>query len=57
MFAERGFEIDHSTINRWVLSYTPVIENRLRQIRRPHCGSIRIDETYVKIPDKWRYLF
>ena len=42
LFAERGFDIDHSTINRWVLAYAPDIEKRLRQFRRPHCGSIRV---------------
>jgi hypothetical protein len=57
MFAERGFEVDHSTINRWVLSYAPMIEKRLRQFRKPHCGSVRIDETYVKIRGKWHYLY
>ena len=57
MFLERGFEVDHSTINRWVLAYAPQIEKRLRQFRRPHCGSIRVDETYVKIRGKWRYLY
>jgi transposase, IS6 family len=57
MFRERGFEVDHSTVNRWVLAYAPMIEKRLRQFRRPHCGSIRIDETYVKIRGKWRYLY
>ena len=57
IFRERGFEVDHSTINRWVLAYAPVIEKRLRQFRRPHCGSARIDETYVKIRGKWRYLY
>lgn len=57
IFRERGFEVDHSTINRWVLAYAPVIEKRLRQFRRPHCGSARIDETYVKTRDKWRYLY
>ena len=34
-----------------------MIEKRLRQFRRPHCGSFRIDETYVKIRGKWRYLY
>jgi transposase-like protein len=34
-----------------------MIEKRLRQFRRPHCGSVRIDETYVKIRVKWRYLY
>jgi transposase, IS6 family len=33
------------------------IEKRLRRFRRPHCGSVRIDETYVKIRSKWPYLY
>jgi transposase, IS6 family len=57
IFLERGFEVDHSTINRWVLAYAPLIEKRLRRFRRPHCGSVRIDETYVKIRGQWRYLY
>ena len=57
MFFERGFEVDHSTVNRWVLAYAPQIESRLRQFRHPHCGSIRVDETYVKIRGKSRYLY
>ena len=27
---ERGLEVDHSTLNRWVLAYAPLIEHRLR---------------------------
>ena len=38
MFAEGGFEVGHSTINRWVLRYAPMIEKRLRQFRRPRCA-------------------
>lgn len=57
LFLERGVEVDHSTLNRWVLAYAPLIEKRLRQFRRPHCGSIRIDETYVKVRGEWRYLY
>lgn len=34
-----------------------MIEKRLRQFRRPHCGSVWIDETYVRIRGKWRYLY
>lgn len=45
MFRERSFEADHGTVNRWVLAYAPMIEKRLQQFRRPHCGSVRIDET------------
>lgn len=57
MFLERGFEVDYSTINRWVLAYAPLIERRLRRFRKPHCGSVRIDETYVRIKGQWRYLY
>src|SRR3954447_6540282 len=45
LFQERGLEVDHSTLNRWVLAYAPLIEHRLRTFRKPHCGSIRVDET------------
>jgi transposase-like protein len=38
-------------------AYAPMIEKRLRQFRRPHCGSISVDETYVKIRGQWRYLY
>ena len=41
--------VDHATLNRWVLAYAPLIERRLRSFRKPHCGSIRIDEMYIKI--------
>jgi transposase-like protein len=57
LFRERGLEVDHSTLNRWVLAYAPLIERRLRCFRKPHCGSIRVDETYIKIRGQWRYLY
>ena len=57
LFLERGLAVDHSTVNRWVLNYAPRIERRLRSFRKPHCGSIRIDETYIKIRGQWRYLY
>src|SRR5215208_1017790 len=57
LFLERGLEVDHSTLNRWVLAYAPLIERRLRTFRQPHCGSIRVDETYVKVRGQWRYLY
>jgi IS6 family transposase len=57
LFRERGLEIDHSTLNRWVLAYAPLIERRLRTFRKPHCGSIRVDETYIKVRGQWRYLY
>ena len=43
LFLERGIEVDHSTLNRWVLDYAPLIERRLRVFRKLDCGSVRID--------------
>ena len=40
-----------------MLAYAPLIERRLRTFRKPPCGSIRIDETYVKVRGQWRYLY
>ena len=57
LFLERGLAVDHATVNRWVLAYAPRIERRLRSFRKPHCGSICIDETYIKIRGQWRYLY
>src|SRR4051794_19436151 len=51
LFRERGLDIDHSTLNRWVLAYAPLVERRLRTFRKPHCGSIRVDETSYEGPD------
>jgi transposase, IS6 family len=49
--------VDHSTLNHWVLACAPLLERRVRSFRKPHCGSIRIDETYIKIRGQWRYLY
>jgi transposase-like protein len=57
LLLERGLEVDHSTVNRWVLAYAPLIERRLRPFRQPHCGSVRVDETYIRIRGEWRYLY
>src|ERR1700712_569672 len=57
LFLERGLDVDHSTLNRWVLAYAPLIERRLRVFRKPHCGSVRIDKTYIRVRGQWRYLY
>ncbi len=58
MMAERGIEVDHSTIYRWVQRYAPEIEKRLRWIWKPcHGHSWRVDETYIKVKGKWVYLY
>ena len=53
MLLERGLEVDHSIVNRWVLADAPLVERRLRPFRKPHCGgSIHVDETYVPDPGR-----
>ena len=49
--------ISSQVVYRWVLAYAPLIEKRLRRFRKPHCGSVRVDETYVKIRGRWRCLY
>ena len=56
MLLERCLGVDRSTINRWVLAYALAIDRRLRRFRKPHCGSVRMDETYIEVRDQWRYL-
>src|ERR671917_494515 len=57
MMAERGIEIDHSTINRWVLKYAPELDKRIRPHLKPTNDSWRVDETYIKIKGVWKYLY
>jgi len=57
MMKERGIPVDHSTINRWVLKYTPEVEKNFRKYKKAVGTSWRLDETYVKIKGKWRYLY
>ena len=34
MMEERGFELDHSTVNRWVLKYVPLLEQAFHPRKR-----------------------
>ncbi|EGU40614.1 ISSod8, transposase, partial [Vibrio ichthyoenteri ATCC 700023] len=57
IFAERGSYVDHSTINRWVINFAPMIESKARQIKRQVSSSWRMDETYIKIKGEWWYYY
>src|SRR5262249_9071216 len=57
MMNERGLSVDHTTIYRWVQAYAPVLEKRIRPHLRLTNDSYRIDETYIKIKGKWKYLY
>ena len=54
---ERGLEVDHTTIWRWVQRYGPELEQRLRRQLKPTNQSWRVDETYVRVQGRWCYLY
>ncbi|MCC7528324.1 MAG: IS6 family transposase [Candidatus Melainabacteria bacterium] len=58
MMEERGVDVDHTTIYRWVQHYAPEMEKRLRwHWRHSFDSSWRVDETYVKVKGQWKYLY
>ena len=56
LLAERGVEVDHVTIYRWVQRFTPLLVEAARPCRRPVGNRWWIDETYVRIGGQWRYV-
>jgi transposase-like protein len=57
MMGERGIELAHTTILRWVQHYTPEFERRWKRFARSVGGSWRMDETYIKVRGAWVYLY
>jgi putative transposase len=57
MMQERGVEVDHSTLNRWVLKYVPLLDKQFRACKRLVGSSWRMDETYVRVKGAWKYLY
>ncbi len=57
LLTERGIEVDHVTIHRWVQRFTPLLIDAARPCRRSVGGRCFVDETYVKAPGKWRYVY
>jgi VCBS repeat-containing protein len=57
LMLERGVHIDHSTIQRWVVKYTEMLEEAFRKKKKSVGTSWRMDETYIKIKGKWCYLY
>jgi putative transposase len=57
MMEEHGVEVDHATLNRWVLKYVPLLKQEFR-VRKEAVGpSLRMDETYVRVRGSWKYLY
>ena len=57
LMQERGLQVDHSTIYRWVQHYAPELEKRCRPHLKATTDSWRVDETYIKIKGTWTYLY
>ena len=57
IMAERGVLVDHATLNRWVVRYSPLIAAEAKKRKQSVAGSWRMDETYIKVKGKWTYLY
>jgi transposase, IS6 family len=54
LFAERGIEVDHVTIYRWVQRFTPLLVEAARPYRHGVGDRWQVDETYLKVARRWR---
>ena len=54
---ERGLDMDHSTVFRWVQRYAPEINKRIRPHLKMSGTSYRVDETYIKVGKTCKYLY
>lgn len=54
---ERGFDVDHSTIHRWVVHYSPQLVQKFRSIKRKPGGRWRLEGSYIKVKGKWKYYY
>ncbi len=57
MMAERGISVDHATIHRWVVRYSPELLKRFTARKRMVTGKWHVDETYIKVRGRWTYLY
>jgi len=57
MMQERGLQLAHTTIMRWVHQYAPIINKKVRKYLKPTNDSWRMDETYLKIKGKTAYFY
>lgn len=57
MMAERGIDVDHSTLNRWVIFYAPKLEKAFQKKKRLPGNRWRLDETYIKVKGQWKYYY
>ena len=52
----RGVPVDHATVNRWVITHSPPLEEAFRRRQRPVRVRWRMDGTSLKIKGEWHDL-
>jgi transposase-like protein len=57
MMAERGLLVDHSTVHRWAVHFSPQLLERFHRRKRTITGKWHMDETYIKVRGQWMYLY
>ncbi|QRM33463.1 IS6 family transposase [Microvirga sp. VF16] len=57
MLADRGVQVDHTTLFRWIQAYASELDKRIRPHLRMTNGSWRVDETYIRVKGQWVYLY
>jgi transposase, IS6 family len=57
LLAERGIEVDHVTVYRWVQTFTSEFIDSARPARHATGDRWFVDETYVKVASRWIYLY
>jgi transposase, IS6 family len=57
LLAERGVEVDHVTVYRWVQRFTPLLTEAARPCRHLVGDRWQVDETYLKVAGRWHYVY
>ncbi|MBF9128000.1 IS6 family transposase [Plantactinospora sp. S1510] len=57
LLGERGVEVDHVTVYRWVQRFTPLLVDAARFCQHSPGDRWHVDETYVKVNGVWRYVY